>query len=76
MSNYSLTVGAGGILNYRYNATKEVGFHFHTLAEVGAPFQPWFRKEILRRGLTVAYGQDLDHAPWVVDIATKRTKSA
>jgi hypothetical protein len=62
-----LTIIKGGILVYSYNVSPDCGFRFHTLAEVGEPYQAEFREMIEKRGLDIEYGADLDHSPWVVD---------
>lgn len=69
--NERLTILKGGILRYQYDVNKDIGFDFNTLAEVGEPYQPWFRDEIAKMGLTVAFGVELDAAPWVVDKVVK-----
>lgn len=70
-----LTVKAGGLLAYRYDVSKDIGFKFNTLAEVGAPYQQWFRDEIAKRGWVVEFGRNLDEPPYVGDflLATKTT---
>lgn len=67
MSKERLTVQKGGMLRYRYEAGGCMEFDFHTLAEVGEPYQPWFRNKIERLGWVVEFGMDLDEAPWVAD---------
>jgi len=69
--NERLTVLRGGILRYRYDVNKYIGFNFNTLAEVGEPYQQWFRYEIARRGLTVTYGKELDCKPWIADVVER-----
>lgn len=68
MSRERLTHDKEGLLVYRYQTCAEIGFVFHTLAEVGAPYQPWFRDEIARRGWYVVHGVELERAPWVADV--------
>lgn len=72
MSRERLTVLAGGMLRYRYRAGGCMDFSFHLLSEVGAPYQPWFRDQIERRGLTVEFGRDIDQKPWCADFVTNR----
>ena len=67
MSKERLTRLKEGILRYRYYIGPDMGFDFNTLAEVGAPYQAWFRDEIKRRGWIVKYGMDLPEKPWVAD---------
>lgn len=69
MANERLTKLAGGMLRYRYaiDSSGEVAFDFNTLAEVGEPYQPWFREEIARRGWHVEFGRNLDETPYVAD---------
>lgn len=76
MANEKLTRLAGDILRYRYalDGTGEIAFDFNTLAEVGAPYQQWFKDEILRRGWTVDYGRDLDEKPYVADVLVSIAK--
>lgn len=65
---YSLSKSRTGMLTYRYAPSRDLGFEFHTLAEVGEPYQQWFRDEIALRGYVVDYGVDLPTAPWVADL--------
>lgn len=74
--NHRLTRLKGGMLRYRYTAGGCMDFDFNTLAEVGEPYQQWFRNEILRRGWSVAYGYDLPTAPWVADMVVGIPKGA
>lgn len=67
MSNEKLTKLKNGMLHYRYDCNPDIGFDFYTLAEVGGPYQPWFRDEIARLGWVVEYGRYLTHYPWVAD---------
>lgn len=75
MANEQLTKLKGGMLRYRYaiDDSGEVAFDFNTLAEVGEPYQQWFKEEIQRRGWTVEFGRDLEEKPYVADfvIGTK-----
>lgn len=52
---------------YVYDATEEVRFNFHTLTEVGAPFQPEARAILKERGWEVIHGHFIDKKPWVID---------
>jgi len=59
-----------GYMEYTYSLDEnndEVDFKFSTLAEVGEPYQPWFKDQIKRRGMVIAYGANLIHYPWVAD---------
>lgn len=69
--NEKLTVLKDGMLRYRYDVNRDIGFDFHTLAEVGAPFQSWFRNEIARRGLKVQFGRFIEEKPYVADFVIK-----
>lgn len=75
MANEQLTKLKGGMLRYRYaiDDSGEVAFDFNTLAEVGEPYQQWFKEEIQRRGWTIEFGRDLEEKPYVADfvIGTK-----
>jgi hypothetical protein len=42
-------------------------FPMLTLAEVGEPYQPVFRKMIEDYGWVVDYGVNLDYYPWMAD---------
>lgn len=67
----ALTVLKGGMLRYRYDVNRCIGFDFNTLAEVGGPYQLWFRAEIARRGLNVEFGRCIDEKPYVADFVIK-----
>lgn len=69
MALEKLTKQKGGMLRYRYalDGSGEVAFDFHTLAEVGEPYQQWFRDEIARQGWQVEFGRDLEEKPYVAD---------
>lgn len=55
-------------LRYRYTFANGDGrCEFSLLSEVGAPWVPEFQRMIREHGLTVAYGVDLDKAPWCAD---------
>ena len=59
-----------GYMEYTYSigwSEDSAVFVFNTLAEVGEPFQPWFKNLIKRHGMSIAYGVELDSYPWVVD---------
>lgn len=66
-----------GMLRYRYSLddSGEVSFDFNTLAEVGEPFQQWFRDEIVRRGWTAEFGRSIEGRPWVADFVVSTTGS-
>lgn len=72
MSNEKLTKLKGGMLRYRYTAGGCVDFDFHTLAEVGEPYQAWFREEIRRRGWEVQT-REMDCKPWIADFVRRST---
>jgi hypothetical protein len=78
MAHECLTVLENGMLRYQYALSddREVAFAFHTLSEVGEPFQAWFRSEIETRGLQVAFGRDLDDKPYVADFVTGLSQDA
>lgn len=65
------------ILNYVYNATPEIGFHFHLLSEVGEPWQAQAKAKLA--GLVRANPNyelktiELDYKPWYVDALVKKT---
>lgn len=64
----TLVCKAGGMLSYKYSISGgEIDFNFHTLAEVGEPYQQWFRDEIARRGWKVELGRTLEERPYVAD---------
>lgn len=69
MANERLTRLKGGMLRYHYSIDRsgDIAFDFHTLAEVGAPYQQWFKDAIAARGWAVEFGRDLDDTPWVAD---------
>jgi len=54
------------MLTYEYDAGPDISFAFHTFHEVGAPYQPWFKAEIKRRGWVVET-RELEAKPWVAD---------
>ena len=58
-----------GYMEYTYNLgdDDEIVFKFSTLAEVGDPYQCWFKDQIKREGMIIAYGVELGHHPWVAD---------
>ena len=60
-----------GMLTYRYCAHGMMQFKFHTLAEVGAPYQSAARRIIESNGWKVDYGRDIDAPPWVADFAVR-----
>ncbi len=64
---YALSKDDNGMLTYEYMCSVDCGFCFHTLAEVGAPYQQWFRDEIKLLGWTVEFGCDIDVSPYVAD---------
>ena len=76
MAHERLTRKRGGMLRYRYEAGGCMGFSFNSLAEVGEPYQPWFREEIARRGWVVEYGRDLDERPWVADFLVSASSAS
>lgn len=65
---------ANGMLTYRYTAGGCMEFAFHTLAEVGAPYQQEARAIIRANGWTVRYNALLPSAPYVADIAVPPTR--
>ena len=69
MAHERLTRMAGGMLRYRYDLDNQgdMGFDFHMLCEVGAPYQAWFRNEIARRGWDVDHAREIEKKPWVAD---------
>lgn len=71
MSRERLTHLKGGMLRYRYDCGPDLGFDFNTLAEVGAPYQQWFRDEINRQGWIVEFGRNIDYTPWVADFVIR-----
>lgn len=75
MSHEKLTKLDGGMLRYQYalGEDQEVTFDFSTLAEVGEPFQQWFKDEIRTRGWIVEFGRDLDEKPYVADFVVDET---
>lgn len=62
-----VTRDRNGVLTYRYKVSRDMSFEFHTLAEVGAPYQQEARDIIRANRWRVQYGADLPCAPWVVD---------
>ena len=55
-----------GMMWYEY-ADDEFGFTCYTMAEVGEPYQPRFRKMIEDYGWVVDYGVNIDCHPWMAD---------
>ena len=64
--SYRLGRDRNGMLTYTYDAGPDIRFVFHTLAEVGEPYQPWFKSAIKAHGWTVVT-RELDAKPWVAD---------
>jgi hypothetical protein len=59
-------------LRYRYKIDGGCQCEFATLAEVGEPWVPGFRKLISLHGLRVRPGVEIDDYPWVVDMLVRR----
>ena len=69
-----ITRSPNGQLTYRYRAGGCVDMAFHTLAEVGEPYQAAARAALAHRqfrGYTIEYGRELDAKSWVADFAVK-----
>jgi hypothetical protein len=64
---FLLALKPSGMLAYVYEIGDDIRFRFHTLAEVGEPYQPVFRDMIKEKGWVVDYGVDLDYYPWMAD---------
>ncbi len=64
---FLLALKPSGMLSYAYEIGDGISFRFHTLAEVGEPYQPRFRDMIKEKGWVVDYGVDLDYYPWMAD---------
>jgi len=58
---------ARGLLLYRYDVNSDMEFNFHTLAEVGAPFQQQFGYEIKKCRWIVQHGRWVEGKPHVGD---------
>lgn len=62
-----LMIDKHGMLTYHYEVSEGVAFSFHTLREVGAPYQGRFSLLLARRGVTVEPGYVLPFPPYVAD---------
>lgn len=62
------------VLTYSYQATRDMGFQFHLLNEVGRPWQEAARKKALalakERGRVIET-IELTKRPWLVDALVK-----
>lgn len=65
-----ITRNCAGVITYRYTIGNDCMMKFHTLAEVGQPYQCQARRIIRRYGWRVQFGADLNCAPWVADVVT------
>ena len=65
-------IGDVRALVYIYDTSQDCGFAFHTLAEVGEPWQAEAKAEARRTadfwGMRIKHGVEIDQAPWFVDI--------
>jgi hypothetical protein len=48
---FLLALKPSGMLSYVYEIGDDIRFRFHTLAEVGEPYQPVFREDDQGKGL-------------------------
>lgn len=62
-----LSVNSLGYLVYEYELEGGTSCRYFSLAEVGKPYQPWFREAIERADLCVRFGAEIDWHPHVVD---------
>lgn len=69
-ANCRLSILAGGMLCYRYR-TGMGQFCFHSLCEVGEPYQEDFKLLLGRLGRSIEFDRQLVQAPWVADFALK-----
>lgn len=63
------------VLTYRYDANQYLGFKFHLLSEVGAPWQSEakaMQRALLKPGEQVVQ-VELSTKPWYVDAIVKET---
>lgn len=62
------------VLTYSYNASRDMGFQFHLLGEVGEPWQEQARKKALalaKERKCVIDTVELTKRPWLVDVLVK-----
>jgi hypothetical protein len=69
-ANCRLSILAGGMLCYQYR-TLGMSYRFHTLREVGAPFQQDFERLLSSLNRKIEFSRYLDKSPWVADFALK-----
>lgn len=69
---YRLTLAPNNMLTYEYIVSPdedEIYCLYHSFAEVGEPYQEWFRRQIVERGYWVNYSVELHSSPWIADFA-------
>lgn len=67
------SIGVKNVITYKYKAiyhNPDITMQFHLFSEVGEVYQIWFAAELAKRGLQIKT-VEIDHAPWVVDVAEK-----
>lgn len=75
MKCFTRQVGKHQVMCYRYDVNKDIGFCFHLMAEVGAPYQKQMRalaNSLAAANNAVIVTKELDQAPWYADVMEKR----
>ena len=75
MKCFTENIAGHQVMCSRYDVNKDIGFCFHLMAEVGAPYQKQMRalaNSLASARKSVIRTIELDQAPWYADVMEKR----